>query len=59
MEVLNYLLKGLNIKEISIHLEVKSNTITTFKARLFDKLGVSNLIDLQNMARLYNFEVAG
>ncbi len=59
VEVLNYLLKGVSIKEIGIHLDVKSNTVTTFKARLFDKLGVSNIIDLQNLARLYHFEVAG
>ncbi len=59
LEVLNYLLKGLSIKEIGLQLNVKSNTVTTFKARLFDKLGVSNIIDLQNMANLYNFEIAG
>lgn len=57
--MLNYLLKGLSIKEIGLQLSIKSNTVTTFKANLFDKLGVSNIIDLQNMANLYNFEIAG
>ncbi|MEO8148590.1 MAG: response regulator transcription factor [Bacteroidia bacterium] len=54
--VLNYLLKGEGVKEIALRLEVKSNTVATFKARLFDKLGVSNLIDLRNLADIYNFK---
>ena len=57
IEVLIHLLKGESVKEIANHLNIKSNTVATFKARLFDKIGVSNLIDLQNMARLYNFRV--
>jgi len=55
-EVLIYLLKGSTVKEIAGHLDLKSNTVATFKARLFDKIGVSNLIDLQNMARMYHFQ---
>jgi two-component system invasion response regulator UvrY len=56
-EVLIHLLKGESVKEIANHFNIKSNTVATFKARLFDKIGVSNLIDLQNMARLYNFQI--
>jgi two-component system invasion response regulator UvrY len=55
-EVLIYLLKGSSVKDIAEHLDLKSNTVATFKARLFDKIGVSNLIDLQNMARMYHFQ---
>lgn len=54
-EVLNYLLKGTGVKEIAEQLDLKANTVATFKARLFDKLGVSNLIDLQNLARVYRY----
>lgn len=54
-EVLIRLLKGQGVKEISRELDIKSSTAATFKARLFDKLGVSNLIDLQNLAQMYNF----
>ncbi|MBL0047185.1 MAG: response regulator transcription factor [Bacteroidetes bacterium] len=54
-EVLNYLLKGAGVKEIAEQLDLKANTVATFKARLFDKLGVSNLIDLQNLARVYRY----
>ncbi len=56
-EVLIHLLKGAAVKDIAQHFDVKSNTIATFKARIFDKIGVSNLIDLQNAARIYNFQV--
>jgi two-component system, NarL family, invasion response regulator UvrY len=55
-EVLIRLLKGQGVKEIAKELDIKSNTAATFKGRLFDKLGVSNLIDLQNMANIYNFK---
>jgi DNA-binding NarL/FixJ family response regulator len=55
LSVLNYLLKGDSLKDIAARLEVKPNTIATFKARLFDKLGVSNIIDLKNIAEIYNF----
>jgi DNA-binding NarL/FixJ family response regulator len=54
MEVLLMLLKGKGVKEIASHLDLKSNTVATFKARIFDKLGVNNIIDLQQTAKLYN-----
>ncbi len=53
--VLIRLLKGQGVKEISRELDIKSSTAATFKARLFDKLGVSNIIDLQSLAQMYNF----
>lgn len=57
MEVLLMLLKGKGVKEIASRLDLKSNTVATFKARIFDKIGVNNIIDLQNSARLYNLPV--
>lgn len=54
MEVLLMLLKGKGVKEIASHLDLKSNTVATFKARIFDKIGVNNIIDLQHTAHLYN-----
>ena len=56
--VLTYLLKGEGVKEIAGRLDVKANTVATFKARLFDKLGVSNLIDLRNVTEIYNFKTS-
>ncbi len=57
MEVLLLLLQGKGVKEIASRLDLKSNTVATFKARIFDKIGVNNIIDLQNSARLYNLPV--
>ena len=57
MEVLLMLLKGKGVKEIASRLDLKSNTVATFKARIFDKIGVNNIIDLQNSARIYNLPV--
>ena len=54
--VMNYLLKGEGIKEISGRLNIKSSTVATFKARIYNKLGVSNVIDLKNLAEVYKFK---
>lgn len=53
LTVLQYLIQGLGIKEISNKLNVKSSTVATFKARIFNKLGVSNIIELKNISELY------
>lgn len=45
--VMEDLLEGKGVKEIASRLGVQPTTVATYKARLFDKLGVSNLIDLQ------------
>lgn len=56
--VMSYLLQGEGIKEISGRLNIKSSTVATFKARIFNKLGVSNIIDLKNLAEIYKFKPA-
>lgn len=53
--VMNYLLLGEGIKEISSRMNIKSSTVATFKARIFNKLRVSNVIDLKNLAEIYKF----
>ncbi|MEO8147322.1 MAG: response regulator transcription factor [Bacteroidia bacterium] len=55
-QVLSYLLKGEGVTDIAARLSVKPNTIGTFKARIFDKLGVSNVFDLRKIADLYDFQ---
>lgn len=57
--VMGYLLKGEGIKEISSRLNIKSSTVATFKARIYNKLGVSNVIDLKNLAEIYKFHHSG
>ena len=49
-EVLILILQGAQVKEISASLELKSNTISTFKKSILSKTGVSNNIDLFKLA---------
>lgn len=53
LSVLNRLLKGETVKEISNQLDLKATTVATYKARIFEKLSVSNIIDLRNVVELY------
>jgi DNA-binding CsgD family transcriptional regulator len=36
-------------------MNLHANTIVTYKNRVFEKLAISNIIDLTNLAKLYNF----
>lgn len=45
-EVMHLLIKGKWIKEIAMDLNLRANTISTFKARIFQKMGVSSVVDL-------------
>lgn len=51
IDVMNELLTGASVKEIAIRLDLQSSTVATYKARLFDKLGVSNVIDMQQLVQ--------
>lgn len=45
-EVMHLLLKGKWVKEIALDLNLRANTISTFKARIFQKMGVTSVIEL-------------
>jgi len=49
-EVLNLILQGAQVKDISASMELKSNTISTFKKNIFSKIGVTNNIELFKLA---------
>ena len=49
-EVLNLILQGVQVKDISASMELKSNTISTFKKTILSKVGVSNNIELFKLA---------
>ncbi len=53
IEVMEDMLQGLGVKEIAMRFGVQPTTVATYKARLFDKLGVSNLLDLQSFVALH------
>ena len=54
LKVLSMVLKGYKGKEIAAQLNVKPQTITSYKSRIFAKLGTSNVLDIQKMADLHN-----
>jgi DNA-binding NarL/FixJ family response regulator len=56
IEVTRHLLKGMDLKKICEKMDLHSNTIVTYKNRLFDKLAIDNIIDLTNLARVYDFK---
>ena len=55
VEVTHHLLVGKGVKEISGQMNLHANTVVTYKNRVFEKLAIHNLIELTNLAKLYNF----
>lgn len=53
-EVLDLILQGAQVKDISASLELKSNTISTFKKSILAKTGVRNNIELFKLAQEFN-----
>ncbi|WP_353719035.1 response regulator transcription factor [Dyadobacter sp. 676] len=50
-EISELLIAGKWVKEIAAYLDIQSNTVSTYKARIFEKLGVSNVVDLARKIR--------
>ena len=55
LEVMELLLNGERTKNISIKLNLKTNTVSTYKKLIYYKIGVDNIIDLYKYAQ--NFEL--
>lgn len=56
LEAFTHLVNGERIKDISRIMNVHQSTASTLKKRIFDKLGVDNLIELKKYADQYAFE---
>jgi two-component system, NarL family, invasion response regulator UvrY len=54
LEILHYVLKGVGTKKIADTLNLKMNTISTIKNRIFEKTTAGNLRELIELATLYN-----
>ena len=54
LEILHYLLKGAGTKKIGETLNLKKNTVSTMKSRIFEKTNAANLKELIELATLYN-----
>jgi DNA-binding NarL/FixJ family response regulator len=52
VEVMNHLVEGRPVSEIASLLSVHISTISTHKANIMQKLGVSNLIELSKLAQM-------
>jgi two-component system invasion response regulator UvrY len=53
-EIVTLLLEGKTVTDISHSLNIQTSTVGTHKARLFDKLGVSNILELKELSTTYN-----
>lgn len=53
LEILHYLLQGLTNNEVAKSLNLKWNTISTVKNRIFEKTQTSNLLQLKELATVY------
>lgn len=53
MEIVNYLLKGLSTSDISTSSHLAASTVSTYKMRIFQKLDIKNLMELSEVASLY------
>lgn len=58
-KVTRLLLKGLGILEIGNELAISSSTASTYKSRIFKKLNVSNVIELNKHADQFGFITNG
>lgn len=55
LTVAQHLLKGNNTFEISKIMNLHISTVGTYKKRIFEKLGIDNLVHLLELARMYQF----
>jgi DNA-binding NarL/FixJ family response regulator len=53
-EIVQHLTLGESVAEISQNLKLHTSTVGTHKARIFEKLNCSNIIDLSALARAHN-----
>jgi two-component system, NarL family, invasion response regulator UvrY len=54
LEILHYVLKGIGTKEIGETLNLKMNTVSTMKNRIYEKTNAGNIKELIELATLYN-----
>jgi len=53
-EIARHLIRGESVAEICQKLTLHSSTVGTHKARIFEKLKCSNIIDLNSLAKVYD-----
>lgn len=53
-EIASLLLSGQTVSEVSKSLNLQTSTVGTHKSRIFEKLGIGNILDLKELATSYN-----
>lgn len=53
LEIAEKLIEGLSTKDLSIQLNIHNSTVSTYKARIFQKLGVQSVPGLLELFKLY------
>lgn len=53
LDIARFLVQGLGLKEISGKLNLHVTTVSTYKIRIFEKLKISNVVELVERFRLY------
>jgi two-component system invasion response regulator UvrY len=53
-EITAILSKGTSILEASKSLNLQGSTLSTHKSRIFEKLGITNMLELKELAKQYN-----
>ncbi|MGO1595482.1 MAG: response regulator [Sphingobacterium sp.] len=53
MDVARHLIEGIGIIDVSNKLNLSSSTVSTYKSRIFDKLGVTNIPDLIALFKMH------
>jgi two-component system invasion response regulator UvrY len=51
IQVIEHLIKGLPLKEISTIMNLHLSTVATYKSRIYDKLKITNLIELNEVCK--------
>ena len=54
LEILHYVLQGIGTKAIAENLNLKMNTVSTIKTRIYEKTNAGNIKELIELATLYN-----
>ena len=54
LEIARHLMKGESVSQIGTYLNLHTSTVGTHKARIFEKLKVNNIIEINELARIHN-----
>lgn len=54
IEVMNLLTKGIPVARIAEMLHLQVTTVSTYKTRVFEKLGISNIVELLEKVKMYS-----